>query len=77
MADTPELLRPAEAAAFCGVHPKTLNRWADAGKIPSFRTLGGHRRFNRAELAAALALVANEAAAARASTSALPKGAHP
>lgn len=28
-----------------GVDPKTLQRWAKAKKIPSVRTLGGHRRY--------------------------------
>jgi len=36
------------ASKLLGVHPATLRQWADSGKIPSFRTPGGHRRF-RAE----------------------------
>ena len=36
------------ASKLLGVHPATLRQWADAGKIPAFRTPGGHRRF-RAE----------------------------
>ncbi len=36
------------ASKLLGVHPATLRQWADAGKIPSYRTPGGHRRF-RAE----------------------------
>jgi excisionase family DNA binding protein len=35
-----------------GVSLSTLRRWADAGKIPIHRTLGGHRRFSRHELQA-------------------------
>lgn len=35
----------AQAAAELGVHPTTLRRWADAGHLPVFVTLGGHRRF--------------------------------
>jgi len=27
------------------VDPKTVTRWARAGLLPSFRTLGGHRRY--------------------------------
>jgi excisionase family DNA binding protein len=39
------LLTPAEVAALVFVDPKTVSRWATAGKIPSQRTPGGHRRF--------------------------------
>jgi excisionase family DNA binding protein len=35
-----------EAARRLGVHQSTLRRWADKGKIPSFRTLTGRRRFS-------------------------------
>ena len=34
-----------ELAILFNVDPKTVTRWAVAGKIDSFRTLGGHRRF--------------------------------
>lgn len=40
-----KLLQPWEAAQMLGVDPKTLSRWANAGKVPSIRTLGGHRRY--------------------------------
>lgn len=36
---------PQEIAKLFSVDPKTVTRWAAAGKIPSFRTPGGHRRF--------------------------------
>ena len=39
------LLTPAEVAALFRVNPKTVTRWARAGKISAIRTLGGHRRF--------------------------------
>lgn len=39
------LMTPAEVAALFRVDPKTVSRWAEAGKLPSVRTLGGHRRF--------------------------------
>ena len=42
------LLTPAEVAALFRVDPKTVTRWAKAGKLSSIRTLGGHRRY-RAE----------------------------
>jgi excisionase family DNA binding protein len=37
------------------VNPKTVTRWARAGRINAIRTLGGHRRFRAAEVVAALA----------------------
>jgi excisionase family DNA binding protein len=44
--DAPDaLLTPAEVAALFRVNPKTVTRWARAGKLPAIRTLGGHRRF--------------------------------
>ena len=44
------LLTPAEVAALFRVNPKTVTRWARAGKITAVRTLGGHRRFHAAEI---------------------------
>jgi len=37
-------------AEMLGVHPSTLRTWADKGDIPTHRTAGGHRRFQRAEI---------------------------
>ena len=45
-----ELLTPAEVAQMFRVNPKTVTRWARAGKISAIRTLGGHRRFRAAEV---------------------------
>ena len=42
-----ELLTPAEVAVMFRVNPKTVTRWARAGRISAIRTLGGHRRFPR------------------------------
>ncbi len=36
------------------VDPKTVTRWAKAGKLTSIRTLGGHRRYQEAEVRALL-----------------------
>lgn len=44
------LLTPSEVAALFRVDPKTVTRWAKAGKISSIRTLGGHRRYLEAEI---------------------------
>jgi excisionase family DNA binding protein len=49
------LLTPAEVAAAFKVDPKTVTRWAKAGKLNSIRTLGGHRRYLEAEVLAKLA----------------------
>jgi len=32
------------------VNPKTVTRWARAGKMSAVRTLGGHRRFRTPEI---------------------------
>jgi len=45
-----ELLTPAEVGIMFRVNPKTVTRWARAGKISSVRTLGGHRRFRTSEI---------------------------
>ena len=45
-----ELLTPSEVAAMFRVNPKTVTRWARAGKISAIRTLGGHRRFRASEI---------------------------
>ncbi|GIW03767.1 MAG: DNA-binding protein [Thermomicrobiales bacterium] len=34
-----------EACEYLGVDQSTLRRWSDAGKVPVFRTPGGHRRY--------------------------------
>ena len=48
--DEETLLTPAEVAAMFRVNPKTVTRWARAGKISAIRTLGGHRRFRASEV---------------------------
>ena len=53
-ADT-RLLTPAEVAGVFRVDVKTVTRWANAGRLTSIRTLGGHRRFHHDEIPAVLA----------------------
>lgn len=48
--DQDGLLTPSEVAKRFGVHPKTVSRWAAAGKLRNIRTLGGHRRFRTSEV---------------------------
>ncbi len=49
-----KLLTPAEVASLFRVDPKTVTRWAKAGKLTSIRTLGGHRRYKESEVRALL-----------------------
>jgi excisionase family DNA binding protein len=61
VAPEPEaLLTPAEVAALFRVDPKTVTRWAKAGKLSAIRTLGGHRRYRAAEVQALLAGLQSE-----------------
>jgi excisionase family DNA binding protein len=53
--DAEPLLTPAEVATMFRVDPKTVTRWAKAGKLTSIRTLGGHRRYRESEVRALLA----------------------
>ncbi|MCW2670250.1 MAG: hypothetical protein QOD70_375 [Frankiales bacterium] len=48
------LLTPGEVATLFRVDPKTVTRWASAGRIGSIRTPGGHRRFRESEVRALL-----------------------
>lgn len=50
-----KLLTPGEVALMFRVDPKTVTRWASAGRIGSIRTPGGHRRFRESEVTALLA----------------------
>jgi excisionase family DNA binding protein len=69
------LLTPGEVAALFRVDPKTVTRWAAAGRIGSIRTPGGHRRFRESEVRALLegeGLMPPEEASASS-----PNGSHP
>lgn len=56
MTETPDdILSPSDVAAIFKVDRKTVARWAAEGKLPSFRTLGGIRRYYRRDVDAALA----------------------
>lgn len=46
-----ELLTLKDASEQLGVHPVTLRRWSESGKIEVVRTPGGHRRFPASEIA--------------------------
>lgn len=54
------LLTPAEVAALFRVDPKTVTRWAKAGKLTAIRTLGGHRRYRQSEVQALIKSLSSE-----------------
>jgi excisionase family DNA binding protein len=55
------LLTPSEVAKLFRVNPKTVTRWARAGKLNAIRTLGGHRRFRASEINRCLKEMTGEA----------------
>ncbi len=46
----PEWFTLSEASKLLGVHPATIRQWSDEGKLQTFRTPGGHRRFAREDI---------------------------
>lgn len=48
--DLGPLMTPTEVAKLFRVDPKTVTRWAQAGRLSCVRTLGGHRRYPREEV---------------------------
>jgi len=59
------------ASELLGVAASTVRRWADAGRLPMKRTLGGHRRFSRAAVLELAQSLGEEGAAPAPAT---PKG---
>ena len=55
------LLTPAEVASLFRVDPKTVTRWAKAGKLTSIRTLGGRRRYKESEVKSLLTSISKPA----------------
>jgi len=60
-----------EAANLLGVSPDTVRRWADAGRLATERTTGGHRTVAGTELARLAQDLAAEAASKQADGPAL------
>jgi len=58
--DRGRILHPRDVAALAGVSTQTVARWADSGKIPSYKTFGRHRRFREKEVLAALEAMGHE-----------------
>jgi excisionase family DNA binding protein len=50
-----EWLTLGQAAKFLGVAQSTIRKWSDHGRVPTFYTPGGHRRYRRGDLEAFLA----------------------
>jgi len=48
--EAPEWLTLGEAARYLGVAQSTVRKWADMGRVETFKTPGGHRRFRRDDL---------------------------
>lgn len=46
----PEILSTHDVARFCGVTPRTVLRWVDAGVLPGYLTGGGRRRIQKGDL---------------------------
>lgn len=59
-ANNADHLPVSAAAALIGISGDTLKRWERAGRISSFRTPTGHRRFRRDDV---LALLSDKASA--------------
>ena len=50
MNELDRLISPKQVALSIGVSESSLKRWCDQGRIPATKTLGGHRRINRADV---------------------------
>ena len=46
----PEWLTLGQAATYVGVAQSTMRKWTDSGRVSSFKTPGGHRRYRREDL---------------------------
>ena len=46
----PEWLTLGQAATYVGVAQSTMRKWTDSGRVASFKTPGGHRRYRRTDL---------------------------
>lgn len=66
MTDRP--IPTGQVAEMFGVSPETVAKWADEGKVPSFRTPGGQRRFYLSDITALLPDAAERADKAEATS---------
>lgn len=70
------LLTPRQAAGVLGVTTRTLNMYADAGRIRCTRTAGGHRRYYASSIRLAHAGRWDQAAAEPSTGELLPEEKH-
>ena len=45
-----DVLSIGQAAKVLGVHPETLRNWHRQGLLEPYKTIGGHRRYSKAEI---------------------------
>ena len=45
-----DILTVFQASKYCNVSPKTIINWIEAGHIPAYKTVGGHRRIKRSDM---------------------------
>src|SRR5436853_6127348 len=50
----PDWMTLGQAAQYLGVAQSTIRKWSDLGRVPTFYTPGGHRRYRRRDLDAFL-----------------------
>ena len=50
--DPDVLMKPGQVARLFDVETKTVCKWANSGQLTVVRTMGGHRRYLRAEVLA-------------------------
>lgn len=60
MSGSDRLLTSGQVAEIYAVNPKTVTRWAAAGRLGSIRTPGGHRRFRESEIRALLEVACDD-----------------
>jgi two-component system chemotaxis response regulator CheY len=53
-AEAADWLTLGAAAKYLGVAQSTIRKWSDVGRVPTFYTPGGHRRYRRRDLDAFL-----------------------
>jgi excisionase family DNA binding protein len=63
-----EYLTPGQVARMLHVSPKTVDRWADQGRIGCIVTLGGHRRFARDDVEEVVAVMTSRGSGSRGSS---------